>query len=265
MQLPFFDSHCHFDFPEFDGDRNTVWNACQQQGMTGLMLPGVTPDQWDRAQAMCESTPEWLYSVGVHPHWTGAVGLAPGDNSQLFDNMRSQMLPHFTSPWCRAVGETGLDELIETPRDFLEALLVWHLQMAMEFNKPVILHSVRAHHYLLPILKKYRPERGGVVHAFSGSYEIAKQYWDSGFYLGIGGTISYDRAAKTRAAVQKMPLESLVLETDAPDMPLQGFQGQRNSPQKLLEVAACLAQLRTQPIEFVAHQTSENANRLFAN
>lgn len=141
--------------------------------------------------------------------------------------------------------------------------MIWHLQLAIEFNKPVILHSVRAHHYLLPILKKYRPQRGGVIHAFSGSYETAKQYWDAGFYLGIGGTISYERAAKTRAAVQQMPLESLVLETDAPDMPLQGTQGQRNSPEKLLEIAHCLAALRAQSVEQIAQQTSANTWKLF--
>jgi TatD DNase family protein len=179
------------------------------------------------------------------------------------DQLRQDVLNHLQSPWCRAIGETGLDELITTPRSFLETLLIWHLQLAIEFNKPVILHSVRAHHYLLPILREYRPSHGGVIHAFSGSYETAKQYWDLGFYLGIGGTITYDRAAKTRAAVQRMPLESILLETDAPDMPLQGFQGQRNSPEKVIEVAQCLAELCGQAFEQVAQQTFSNTTQLF--
>lgn len=265
MSITLFDSHCHFDFPEFDADRDFIWQECLASGIKGILLPGVTPDQWLRTERMCHQNPGWHYSVGIHPHWTAAVGLKSTEHLELLNQLRQEVLRHLQSPRCCALGETGLDELIETPRHLLEYLLIWHLQLAIETNKPVILHSVRAHHYLLPILKQYRPARGGVVHAFSGSYEIAKQYWDAGFYLGIGGTISYERAAKTRAAVQKMPLESLVLETDAPDMPLQGFQGQRNSPQQLMAVAGCLAQLRSQPIETVAQQTTDNAHRLFAN
>lgn len=263
MGLPFFDSHCHFDFPEFDADRESVWHACQNLGVKEMMIPGVTPEQWQRAEQLCQDNQGLFYSAGIHPHWLAAAGLSVGDNNSRLDEIRQHLVMHLQSPYCRALGETGLDELIETPRALLESLLIWHLLLAAEFNKPVILHSVRAHHYLLPILKEYSPIRGGVIHAFSGSYETAKQYWELGFYLGIGGTITYERAAKTRSAVQKMPLESLLLETDAPDMPLQGFQGQRNSPEKIIEVGNCLANLRAQPLAQIAQQTSANAQRLF--
>lgn len=263
MSNAWFDSHCHFDFPEFDADREQVWDICRSLGVTGIMLPGVTPDQWRRSESMCQCHHGWFYSVGIHPHWTDVVGLTPENSKQQLDLLRPMILHHLQSPQCRAVGETGLDELINTPRHFLETLLVWHLQLAIEFHKPVILHSVRAHHYLLPILRENRPLRGGVIHAFSGSYETAKQYWDLGFYLGIGGTISYERAAKTRDAIARMPLESMVLETDAPDMPLQGSQGQRNSPEKLIVVAECLARLCNKPLEDVAQQTFKNTTQLF--
>lgn len=263
MATTFFDSHCHFDFPEFDRDRESVWRACQDSGIKGMMIPGVIPEQWQRAEHLCKVNQGLFYSVGIHPHWLAVAGLSAEDNNSRLDEIRQHVVKYFQSPYCRAVGETGLDELIETPRALLESLLIWHLLLAAEINKPVILHSVRAHHYLLPILKEYRPVSGGVIHAFSGSYETAKQYWDLGFYLGIGGTITYERAAKTRSAVQKMPLEALLLETDAPDMPLQGFQGQRNSPEKIIEVGNCLANLRAQPLAQIAQQTSENAQRLF--
>jgi TatD DNase family protein len=263
MAPTLFDSHCHFDFPEFDADRESVWRACQDLGVSGMMIPGVSPDQWQRAGQLCQANQGLVYSVGIHPHWLAAAGLSVGDNNCRLDEIRQSVVAHVQSPYCCALGETGLDELIETPRALLELLLIWHLLLAAEFNKPVILHSVRAHHYLLPILKEYRPARGGVIHAFGGSYETARQYWDLGFYLGVGGTITYERAAKTRAAVQKMPLESLLLETDAPDMPLQGFQGQRNSPGKVIEVGNCLANLRAQPLALIAQQTSDNAQRLF--
>lgn len=264
MSAPtFFDSHCHFDFPEFDEDRAALWHDCQARGIRGLMLPGVTPDQWRRAQQMCHEYEGFFYSVGIHPHWLSAAGLTASGMSQQLDHLRELILSHVQSPYCRALGETGLDELVETPRGLLEILLQWHLNLAAEVNKPVILHSVRAHHYLLPLLKHQKLASGGVIHAFSGSYEIAKQYWDLGFYLGIGGTITYDRAVKTRAAVQKMPLDALLLETDAPDMPLQGFQGQRNSPGKLCDVAESLAVLCGQPLATIAEQTTKNAARLF--
>ncbi|HEY0892744.1 MAG TPA: TatD family hydrolase, partial [Cellvibrio sp.] len=144
-----------------------------------------------------------------------------------------------------------------------QQLLTIHIDVANQLHKPLIIHCVRAHNELIALLKKSKAQVGGVIHAFSGSYEVAQQYVDLGFYLGIGGTITYERAQKTRAAAAKIPLECLVLETDAPDMPLYGKQGQRNSPVNIPQIAQVLADLRGIAIDEIAAATSRNAMRLF--
>ncbi len=115
----------------------------------------------------------------------------------------------------------------------------------------------------LQLLARLKPAGGGVIHGFTGSLDLARQYWALGFYLGVGGSITYPRANKTRQALASMPLESLLLETDAPDMPLNGFQGTPNSPLKIVNIAQALAALRTETIEDIARQTTENAHQLF--
>src|SRR5690606_13153989 len=130
----------------------------------------------------------------------------------------------------------GLDANIDASMALQLLVLRAQLEVAAKCDKPVILHCVKAHNQLLEALDTSGVKRG-VIHAFSGSSELAEQYWRRGFYLGIGGTITYERALKTRRAVQQLPLEALLLETDAPDMPMAGKQGERNSPEYLPEVA----------------------------
>jgi TatD DNase family protein len=153
--------------------------------------------------------------------------------------------------------------MIATPLELQQQLLAIHIEVANQLRKPLIIHCVRAHNELIALLKKNKAEVGGVIHAFSGSYEVAQQYVELGFYLGIGGTITYERAQKTRAAAAKIALEFLVLETDAPDMPLQGKQGQRNSPENIPQIARVLADLRGVTVDEIAAATNHNAMQLF--
>ena len=133
----------------------------------------------------------------------------------------------------------------------------------MAHNLPLIVHSVRANDTVAKILRRFKPARGGVIHAFSGSLHQAEAFWQLGFRLGIGGVISYERANKTREAIRAMPLEALLLETDAPDMPLQGRQGEINTPASLPSIALLLAQLRQQPLADVISVLHESTLRLF--
>lgn len=266
MSRALFDSHCHFDFPEFDADREQIWAGCRMLGIEQLMIPGVSPDQWARAEKIAQQLPGIYFSAGVHPWFIEHTWphiktseFSAADAQQL----RKQLVPWLAQSRCRALGECGLDGAIELPLDLQLAVLECQICIARDFNKPLILHCRKANNELLQLLAREPLSAGGVIHAFSGSLEMAQQYWKHGFYLGIGGTITYERAAKTRAAVAAMPIESLLLETDAPDMPLAGYQGQRNSPEKLLRVAECLADLRGENLEHVALQTTTNAERLF--
>ena len=136
--------------------------------------------------------------------------------------------------------------------------------MAKQFQLPVILHHRKSHDIILRQLRQYQLPKGGVIHAFSGSYQQAMQYIQLGFKLGVGGTITYERAVKTRAVMAKVPLDALVLETDAPDMPICGRQGQRNSPEYLPEILAVLALLRHEPIEQITQVLWATTCALFA-
>lgn len=251
----FFDTHCHFDFAPFDQDREAVWQSCLKLGMTGMVVPGVSPKQWQTVTKLCESHPGIWQAVGLHPWWN-ADFTSP-------EALAAQLREAVNSPNCVAIGEFGLDAAKGGPLDRQLDILAVHLQLAAEVDLPVIIHCHKAHNEMLRALKAHKLKRGGVIHAFSGSYEMAQRYWDMGFYLGIGGTITYERANKTRHAVQQLPLESLVLETDAPNMPLCGEQGQRNTPANILAIAQTLAELRGESLETVAKQTTLNAQALF--
>ncbi|MCR6652107.1 MAG: TatD family hydrolase [Cellvibrionaceae bacterium] len=260
MQTEFFDTHCHFDFEDFDADREELWQKCRAQGVRHMLIPGVAPDQWARMQALCQTHSGIYFAAGLHPCWLqGNITL---DAKQL-DALKEALRDKSQTAQCVAIGECGLDQYIDGDEALQEAVLESHLEIAQECDKPIILHCRRAHNSLLRCLKRNPVKRGGILHAYSGSREQAEQYWQMGFYLGIGGTISYERANKTRTAVKELPLEALVLETDAPDMPLCGHQGKRNTPLHIPDVARILAELRNQPFELIAQQTTLNAKNLF--
>lgn len=260
-ELEFFDTHCHFDFGDFDKDRETLWETCRTQGIRQMLIPGVQPDQWPRMQLLCANNPGIYYAAGLHPCWLEGNIESHRRNTQL-SVLSEALRDQLDEQYCIAIGECGLDQYINSDADLQEAVLGCHLEIAQEFDKPIILHCRRAHNQMLRCLKAFPLKNGGILHAYSGSLEQAEQYWKMGFYLGIGGTITYDRANKTRSAVKKLPLEALVLETDAPDMPLCGHQGERNSPLNIPAIAGILAALREESLECIARQTTLNANTL---
>lgn len=270
----FFDSHCHFDFSEFDADRAALWHACNAQGITRLLIPGVTPDQWHISAQFCAQYDGLFYAAGIHPHWIEQQPWFRKDKGDVLDKSAREKIStliqnefvsaaNVDAPRAVAVGECGLDKMIATPLDLQQRLLALHIDVANQLRKPLIIHCVRAHNELIALLKKNKPQSGGVIHAFSGSYEVAQEYVGLGFHLGIGGTVTYERAQKTRAAVTKIPLDFLLLETDAPDMPLHGKQGQRNSPEYIPQIAQILADLRGITAQEIATATSRNAANLF--
>ncbi|MFV8783353.1 TatD family hydrolase [Microbulbifer sp. SA54] len=255
------DSHCHFDFDAFAPDRDAVWGRCRAAGIDKLILPGVSIAQWRSLFALVGSEPDWYGAVGVHPWWAADLAVSVARLQQAIVERVTK--ERAGSGRVVAVGECGLDKSIATSLADQEAVLRPQLAAACELELPVIVHCVKAHSEILALLKVFRPARGGVIHAFSGSAEIAREYWKLGFRLGIGGTITYERAAKTRRTVSEVPLESLLLESDAPDMPHAGRQGERNSPEYLPAVAETVAQLRGIPVEQVCAQTRENTQVLF--
>ncbi|HTF83049.1 MAG TPA: TatD family hydrolase [Cellvibrio sp.] len=259
---PLVDSHCHFDFAAFDPDRAAVWAAAQGVGVGQLIIPGVAPDQWQAAAQVSAKYSGIYCAAGVHPWWV--KDLVGADlSTQQRDKMRDQLRKTLTASPCVAVGECGLDKLVDGHFEHQQQLFSMQVELACELNMPLIIHCRKAHNEVIALLRRHRPPAGGVIHAFSGSTRIAETYIDMGFYLGIGGTITYERAHKTRQAVSDVPLTALLLESDAPDMPLCGRQGERNSPQYLPETLRILAGLREQSVAEVAAQTTNNTRRLF--
>jgi TatD DNase family protein len=260
--MQYFDSHCHFDFAIFDNDRELIWRDCNSLGIAQLMIPGVAPEQWQIATNIAQQYKNIYVGCGLHPWWINK-NITENDVAQSLETFRQALQQAISQQKCIAIGECGLDAVIDAPIDLQQQVLDVHLQLAQQTGLPLIIHCRKAHNELIQQLKGYNLASGGVVHGFSGSYELAASYWNEGFRLGIGGTITYERANKTREAVKKLPLESLLLETDAPDMPLKSKQGERNSPTNIIAIAQILADLRGEPLAAIAAQTTLNSQSLF--
>lgn len=256
MIVQLIDSHCHFDFDAFDRDRLQVWERCLAAGVEQLIIPGVSKPRWPALFELVKKQPAWHAAVGLHPWWVAESETRP-------EQLRRDIVGQIQAGNCVAIGECGLDGAIVTPLEEQVPLFRAQIALAQELQLPLIVHACRCHSEMLHLLKEYRPARGGVIHAFSGSEEVAREYWKLGFYLGAGGSITYERAIKTRRAFAALPLEALLLESDAPDMPQAGRQGRRNSPEFLPHIAQTLAQLRGISAREVAEQTRRNTEELF--
>ena len=163
-----------------------------------------------------------------------------------------------------AVGEIGLDFYLSNHDKLIQiALFEKQLKVAATFNLPVILHVRKAHDQVILLLRKYSI-KGGIVHSFNGSEQQAKDYIKLGFLLGVGGAISYSRATRLRNMFSKLPLSTLVLETDAPDMPLQDQKGKRNSPEFIPHILDILVELRPESASAIAQTTTANVRALLS-
>lgn len=231
--MTWFDSHCHFDFPVFDHDRDQVWQHCQQLGISGLLIPGVSRSQGLQLQSLCQSYP-WFYALGLHPFFDHGTD----DLDWL------QQALGTASERCVAVGEAGLDwRTADDPqqRQWQMTLLEAQIDLATAHGLPLILHVVGAHDQVAACLKRSRFSGGGVIHAFSGSLPQARRYLDLGFRLGAGGLLSQPRARKLREAVEQLPRSAWLLETDAPDMTPRFWAEARNTPASLPLLGQILA------------------------
>lgn len=256
--MRFTDSHCHFDFPDFAADASALLHACAQRGVSRLLVPGVSATQWQRLSpwlaARQQDCPVRVYGAfGLHPCYVQEH--EPAHLHQLPERLQAE--------WVVAVGEIGLDG---TQPDMPKQIrfLTAQLALANDAQLPVILHQRQAHNELIRALKHTPPIHGGVVHAFSGSLAMAQEYIALGLKMGLGGVMTYPRAAKTRATVQALAAEHLLLETDGPDMPLFGYQGVRNSPVQVPNVFRALCALRdvTEVTSFAA-QLEANVDATF--
>ena len=248
------DTHCHLDAREFETDRDAVVAAAREAGVTTLILPSVEVSGFPAVRACCQRYPGCHPAYGIHPLYVGAT--REDDLHTLRQWLRDEISGEHPPV---AVGEIGLDFFVpghDASRQ--EQFFIEQLQIAAEFNLPVLLHVRRAVVQVLKCLRHSKVRRG-IAHAFNGSRQQAQAFIDLGFKLGFGGAMTWPRATRIRQLATELPLESIVLETDAPDMSPVWRQGQRNSPDQLPLIAATLADLTRLPPGRILEQTNANA------
>lgn len=261
--MHFFDTHTHLDYlaESLQLSPSQLVENAKQSGVERILIVAVFAKNFEKVTSCSKEQSEHLaYALGLHPLYIQQHEIAHLDllEQLLTSNDRD----------CTAIGEIGLERAVDalcTPElwrkqcEFLEA----QLALAKRSNLPVNLHSRRSHDQLSVFLKKAQLPNTGVVHGFAGSYDQAKRFVDLGYKIGVGGTITYARANKSREAIRKLPLESLVLETDAPDMPVFGYQGEPNRPERLLVSFNALCELREESPEVIADTIWQTSERLF--
>ncbi len=256
MSHTFVDTHCHFDFPPFTGAETESLRLAAGAGVRQIIVPAVTSDRFQGILSLAEIFPPLHAALGLHPLY-----IAEHKDSclELLDSLLSQRSRNLV-----AVGEIGLDLYMKEPQfEQQQRLLKAQFALAKREALPVILHSRRSHDQLAAMLRQAKLPATGVVHGFAGSLSQAQAFIKLGFAIGVGGTISYERAQKTRHVMAELPLSSLLLETDAPDMPLQGFQGQPNRPERAACVFEVLCSLRSEMPEQIAAALLDNTRRVF--
>jgi TatD DNase family protein len=269
------DAHCHLDFVAFEHDRNQVLQRAKEQNISDIIIPGTEKNYWDRINKLCATDKHLHACYGLHPYWIA------NENKKSIEDLDRYIENSCTessfiedsglkinSPVAPpvALGECGLDFRPQqadeqTQRYFFEA----QLDIAQNRNLPVIIHSVRATETVIQTIKKFKNLRG-MVHSYSGSVEQARQLIELNFYISISGSVTYDNAKKIKTTAREIPLESLLLETDAPDQIdkiNKSANEHRNEPAYLVNTLNTIAELRGTPVEIIAEQTTKNAKALF--
>lgn len=249
----FVDTHCHLDVPEFDADRAQVIARARAAGVVAQVVPAIDMAGFAALRDLCAGHADLHPAYGLHPLFLDRHQPAHLDELARWLERERPV----------ALGECGLDYYVEDlDRAAQHAYFDRQLALAREADLPLILHARRAVEDVIAAVRRIGGLRG-VVHSFSGSVEQARRLWDLGFLLGIGGPVTYERAKRLRRLVETMPIEYLLLETDAPDQPLHAHRGARNEPACLRGVAEQVACLRGIGIDELAAATTANARRLF--
>jgi len=248
-----FDAHCHLDFDCFDADREAVFERAHAAGVERFMVPATTRKRWTNVLALGQRD-DVVVSLGLHPYFVEAHRDSDLDELDEALGRERQLV---------AVGECGIDARFDATLERQWALFEAQLQLAKQHRLPVIVHCVHADDQVAKRLRQLDLPARGLIHAFGGSPQQAERFVDLGYCLGLGGAVTYERAKRLRRGVAAIPDDAYVLESDSPDMPLAGRQGQRNEPAYLTETLAHVARLRGQAPEEVAAKATANTRRLF--
>ncbi len=250
-----FDSHCHVDEVQFDEDREAVLARMREHGVTRYAVIGSDMETSRRAIAFCESHEGAIAVSGIHPH--EAKGFREGDLQEIRDWYRAGKI--------RAIGEIGLDFYYDhSPRDVQREVCIRQRELAWEIGAPVAYHIRDAHGEMLEIMKGMKAKlTGGIIHCFSGSAEMAKEYLKLGYYISFAGPLTFKKAPRLQEPAMLVPKDRLLVETDSPYMAPEPVRGRRNEPANVRYVGLKLAEIRGENPEEVAAYTTENAKRVY--
>jgi TatD DNase family protein len=250
-----FDTHAHLHFPGFDEDREAVLARARAAGVRRMVTIGTDGETSRAALALAERHPDVWATAGVHPHDAAESDeAAQGEVERIAAERRVV-----------AIGEIGLDFFRNlSPPETQERVLRRFLALARRLRKPVVLHCRDAHAEILALLGEERvAEVGGIMHCFSGDVAIARRCLDLGLLISLAGPVTYPNARALPDVARFVPGDRLVVETDCPFLPPQGYRGKRNEPAYLTITAARVAELRGEPLDDLAARTTANACRLF--
>lgn len=249
-----FDTHAHYDSSQFDEDREELLRSMREQGVGTIVNVSASYESCFTVPEMVEKYPFMYAAVGVHPDEVGDL------NEETFARMKEQ----FGKEKVIAVGEIGLDYYWDNEsHDLQKKWFIRQLELARELGLPVLIHSREAAADTMEIMKEYGQGLGGVIHCYSYSKEQAAEYVKMGYYIGIGGVVTFKNARKLKEVAAAIPLTSIVLETDCPYLAPAPFRGKRNNSAYIKYVAEEIAAIKDVTIEEVIRQTEENAKKMY--
>jgi TatD DNase family protein len=251
------DTHCHLDAHEFGGASLAVARKAGEGGVSMIVIPAVDRHNFDTVAQLAAAASNASYALGIHPM------CVPNATEEDLATLRGKVEAAMADPRFVAIGEIGLDFFIPmltepAMRDKQDHFFRAQLRIAREFGLPVLMHVRRSQDQVLKHVRQIRPA-GGIAHAFNGSFQQAQVFIDLGFKLGFGGAMTFTRALQIRRLASTLPLEAIVLETDAPDISPAWIHPARNSPEQLPAIGAALAEMRTLSAQQVAAATCANA------
>ncbi|MGB8713866.1 MAG: TatD family hydrolase [Onishia taeanensis] len=265
------DAHCHLDFPDFDVDREAMFERARAVGVEHFVVPGTTRARWPSVLALGKRV-DTSVCLGLHPYFlddhcvnASRFDIHRSSTSQLdgADDLVALEAALDAHPEVVAVGECGIDARFEDTLDAQWVLFKAQLRIAKARHLPVVIHCVRANDQVARCLKEVGLPAGGLIHAFAGSLQQAQRFLALGFVLGLGGAVTHERAQRLRRCVADLPEDGFVLETDSPDMPPAGLKGERNEPARLVRIAADVAALRHISRATLEKASTANAARVF--
>lgn len=254
------DTHCHLDVPRFDADREAVLARAWAAGVTGLIVPAIGPDSWEALLEWPRRDPRVQVGLGIHPQLLPA--LDPADDERHLATLDALL----SRGGAIAVGECGLDGPSEAGAPMERQLRVFdaHVALARKHRLPLLVHCYRAHPHLQRYLKANAiPEAGLLMHSYSGSADLTPLYVRVGCHFSFAGPISFLEARRPIEALKAVPLDRLMVETDAPDQAPHPHRGQRNEPALLPLVVDAIARALGKPLDEVAALTLANTRRFF--